>query len=247
VYSNFDLRENKRFKAEAVIWHDNLLPGIFYNAKMYNLSKGGIYFESDQVIYPGEKIYIGIKNTAFSDKKPKDYCRVEIKWRKELQDSFFQYGYGAKFVDASNLLTRKIKWDNLEKKSGRENDLKIEKDPRGHPRKRYRKVLIFTSKNNRYKALISDIGRGGAFILTKHKFNLGQTIQLTIPGYKMDKDVKIKGWIVRRNQNGIGVRFDRRSGLNRRSDLDRRVRWDRREKHRRKDQNQTNRGDQSES
>ena len=243
MHSNADLRKNKRFKAKAVIWHDNLLPGIFYNARMYNLSKGGVYFESDQVIYPGEKIYIGIKSSAFSDKKPKEYFRVEIKWRKELQDSFFQYGYGAKFVDPSNSITQKIKWDNLEKQSVRQTDFKKEKDPRGHSRKPFRKVLIFTSENNKYKALITDISRGGAFILTKHKFNLGQTIQLTIPGYKMDEDVKIKGWIVRLNQNGIGVRFDRRSGLNRRSDLDRRVHWDRRKKPPYKDRTQADRRD----
>ncbi len=45
----FDQRENKRLKCEAIIWHDNLLPEIYYTAKMYNLSKSGVYFESDRL------------------------------------------------------------------------------------------------------------------------------------------------------------------------------------------------------
>ena len=60
----FDKRGNKRLRCEAVIWHDNLLPDIFYNAKMHNISKSGVYFESDQIIYPGEDIYVGLKNST---------------------------------------------------------------------------------------------------------------------------------------------------------------------------------------
>ena len=37
---NSDQRKKSRYKYEATIWHDNLFPEIFYETKMYNLSKG---------------------------------------------------------------------------------------------------------------------------------------------------------------------------------------------------------------
>jgi hypothetical protein len=48
-------------------------------------------------------------------------------------------------------------------------------------------------------------------------------INLVFPATPLKKELKLKGWIVRIDQNGIGVRFDRRSGKNRRGDLDRRI------------------------
>ncbi len=66
VNFNSDQRKKNRYKYEATIWHDNLFPEIFYETKMYNLSKGGIYFESDQTLYTGEKIYIAIKDPSAS-------------------------------------------------------------------------------------------------------------------------------------------------------------------------------------
>ncbi len=56
---------------------------------MYNLSKRGVYFESDQIIYPGEDIYIGLKGPASPINDNKDHIRVEIKWRKELTKRLF--------------------------------------------------------------------------------------------------------------------------------------------------------------
>jgi len=101
-------REKKRHKYEATIWHDNLFPEIFYETKMRNLSQGGIYFESDQTLYAGEKIYVAIKDPAASDNDYKDCVQVEIKWRKILTDSTFQYGYGAQFIDSRNALLASI-------------------------------------------------------------------------------------------------------------------------------------------
>jgi hypothetical protein len=99
VKNNNDQRANRRFKYEAVIWHDNILPDCFYAAKIFNISRSGLYFESDQTLYRGEEIYMGNKNPESSDRHS-EYCtRVEIKWRKDLQDSAYRYGYGAKFLE----------------------------------------------------------------------------------------------------------------------------------------------------
>jgi len=218
----FDQRKNKRLRCEAVIWHDNLLPEIFYNAKMYNLSKGGVYFESDQIIYPEEDIYIGLKDPASSINDNKAHIRVEITRRKDLQNASFRFGYGAKIVNPIDTLAKSIGKAKLRQQRTQGNVFKHKKDPRKHPRKPYRKVMFFASKSKNYKGLISNISRGGAYIITKNIFYLGQMIQLVIPGDKKKKDVKLKGWVVRLSPEGLGVRFDRRTGRDRRGVLDRR-------------------------
>lgn len=220
---NLDQRESRRLRYEAVIWHDNLLPEIFYAAKIYNLSKGGAYFESDQIIYPGEEISLTLKNPASSVEAKKEYLHVEIKWRKDLQNASFRFGYGAKFINPVDTLVKSFDNHRFRKLSLQNSAFKYQKDPRRHPRKAYRKLTRFTSKNRTYQGFITDISRGGAFIVAKSKFSLGQRIHLVIPGGKVNKDVKLTGWVVRLDTRGIGVRFDRRTGRDRRRRLDRRA------------------------
>ena len=218
----FDQRKNKRFRCEAVIWHNNLLPEIYYNAKIFNLSKAGVYFESDQIIYPGEDICIGLKDPASKINDTKDRIRVEIKWRKDLQNTSFRFGYGAKLINPVDPLIKSIDKTKLHRQSTQSNVFNHQEDPRKHPRKPYRKAIFFTSKSKNYNGLISNISRGGAYIITKNKFYVGQMIQIVIPGNKKKKDVKLKGWVARLSPEGFGVRFDRRRGRDRRSVLDRR-------------------------
>ena len=100
---NSDQREKRRFKYEAVIWHDNILPDRFYAARIFNISRSGLYFESDQTLYQGEEIYIANKNPASSGDGSENCTRVEIKWRKDLQESAYRFGYGAKFLEPDNM------------------------------------------------------------------------------------------------------------------------------------------------
>ena len=218
----FDKRRNKRLRCDAVIWHDNLLPDIFYNAKMHNISKSGVYFESDQIIYPGEDIHIGLKNSNSPMHNRQDRFRVEIKWRKDLQNASFRYGYGAILINPINTLVKSLEKLHPGLKNSRQSIGLHNGDPRKQPRKPYRKVISFVSKKKTYKGVITNISRGGAYIKTKHKLFLGQLIQVVIPGDQNRKDVKLKGWVIRLSPDGIGVRFDRRTGRDRRSVLDRR-------------------------
>ena len=109
------------------------------------------------------------------------------------------------------------------------------RDPRKYPRVPYIGPVVFRCGNQKYnKGLIINISRSGVFIETKKQCFFGQPIELVIPYKKIDKRVRIKGWIVRLSQAGIGVTFkqtlERRSGKERRSDLDRRIGLDRRNK-----------------
>lgn len=220
--NNSDQRENKRYKYQATIWHDNLFPEIFYETKMYNLSKGGIYFESDQTLYAGEKIYIAIKDPSGSDNDYKDCVQVEIKWRKILTDSKFQYGYGAQFVDSRNVLLGSIDPESLASDSLPDNGYKSKNDSRQDPRSPYRKVTFFTTQNRNVKGFVTNISRSGAFLVSRYKFTLGQQITLVIPGDKKHSDMKLKGSVVRLSTKGAGVKFDRRTSRERRKGGDRR-------------------------
>jgi len=222
VNLNSDQRADKRYKYEATIWHDNLFPEIFFETKMYNLSKGGIYFESDQTLYAGEKIYIAIKAPSGSENDYKDCVQVEIKWRKNLKDSKVKYGYGAQFIDSRNAFLESIDLSDPGMDSLPKNGYKYGKDSRQNPRAPYRKVTFFTTQNRNYKGFITNISRSGAFIITNYKFFLGQQIMLVIPGGKRHSNMKLKGAVVRLSPKGAGVKFDRRTGVERRKGEDRR-------------------------
>jgi Tfp pilus assembly protein PilZ len=222
VNAKSDQRYKKRYKYEATIWHDNLFPEIFYETKMRNLSQGGIYFESDQTLYAGEKIYIAIKDPSASNNDYKDCVQVEIKWRKILTGSKFQYGYGAQFIDSRNILWEAIDPASLASDSSTDNGYKFKNDSRQEPRAPYRKVTFFTTQNRNYRGFITNISRSGAFLVSKYKFTLGQQITLVIPGGKKHGDMKLKGSVVRLSPKGAGIKFDRRTARERRKGGDRR-------------------------
>ena len=245
-----DRRDNKRYKYDPFIWHTNILPGTFYIAKLSSYSESGIYFETDQSLYPGEKIYIAKKSdSSISTEKEfkriefkwrkdniKSFDEIEIKWRKELKDSFFQYGYGAVFTGSNTNLGKILGNGEVPKHKNGNGNLEYKKDPREITRENYRKAITFSSKNQSYKGMISNISRVGAFIETKNSFSLGQLIHHEIPGDSLFKDLKLKGVVVRIDPNGIGVKFDRRTGHERRTDLDRRRGPDRRARRKRRGQ-----------
>ena len=239
-----DRRENQRFKYEAVIWHNCILPGVFYKARLCNISKTGVYFETNQSLYPGEQIFIAKKSdSSISNRKDitrveikwrndstKGFDHIEIKWRKELKKSDLQYGYGAVFIGSNPNLEKLLDMVAANKKQNGNNNLKAKKDPRELNREDYRKEITFSSKEQSYKGFISNISRAGAFIETESKFSLGQMIRLEIPGDSLFKDLKLKGWVVRLDPEGVGIKFERRTGLERRKDLDRRRGPDRRDR-----------------
>ena len=217
-----DRRNNKRYHFETIILHDTLLPDVFYDAKMYDIGEGGVYFESDQSLYPGEEIYFGLKGSPYSENTEKYFSYVRIKWRKDLTDGSFKFGYGAEFIKTSESLLKILGVAGFGNELPKNKTFQKEKDPREHQRKSYRKVVFFTSQNSKYKGYVKNISRGGAFIITGEKFAIGQILNLVFPATRLKKELRLKGWIARVDENGVGVRFDRRSGKDRRADLDRR-------------------------
>jgi Tfp pilus assembly protein PilZ len=233
--SNSERRYHKRFKYEAFISHDVSSNDIVHPGKMFNFSKGGLYFESDEPIYPDEEVFVGLAtHTEFTDHDTQLLFEVKIIWQQELKDSPYRYGYGGKFLNSSDSFLENPEVVKLEAQTSAQSEFVGEKDSRKYNRRVYNKPLYFICKKLKFKGLVANISRGGALIETDVKFSLGESIQLVVPGGKAGKDVQVKGWVVRICLRGVGVSFERRSGRERRCDLDRRTGLERRGSKRRK-------------
>ena len=110
--------------------------------------------------------------------------------------------------------------------------VKQKQDPRRHPRKPFLKTIFITYNDHKYRGVIKNVSRGGAFIETRAKFLFGEVIELIVPSSGFYKRKRIRGWMVHSGRRGIGVTFkrmfDRRSGKERRHAIDRRIGLDRR-------------------
>lgn len=230
-------RKYRRFEYEAVILHDLLTQQNIFAGKIANFSKGGLYFESDQTMHPGEEIFLKLTKPADEsggDSLPLLPFVVKILWHKSLQGSSFRYGYGAQYLDPEDALVKNMDSAETGKRDRKHHPLIDDEDPRKYPRRTYNKPLAFDYKNQYYRSLVTDMSHGGVFIKTKLKISLGRKITIVIPGSKIRKKSKIKGWIVRRNREGFAVKFDRRAGRDlsarseRRTVSERRAAFDRR-------------------
>ena len=231
-------RRDQRFRYEAHVSLDVPPNDAIHAGKMFNFCKGGLYFESDQKIYPGQDIVVGLAIHAESTGKDAQLIfEVKIIWHKQLEDSLFRYGFGGKFLnshDSSDSLPEAGKIKKPAEQIALPIDFSGEDDSRKHKRIAYNKFLSFSYRNNDYKQVVANIGRGGAFISTKEKFDLGGMLTLFVPGSQSRKEVKVTGWIVRTSPEGIGVSFERRTGRERRNDLDRRTGSERRSRKKRR-------------
>ena len=167
---------------------------FLYRARLANHSRGGLYFETDLLMNPGSKVYIGIQDSThrfFSE----DYGSflVEIIWRKSLTKNLSNYGYGAKVI-----------FDKTQKKVQKDDHVEL-KELRKSPRKPFSKLAYFASGNKYYEGIIKNLSHAGAFIETKTKFSNGDEIKLVVPGLK--KYIQIRCKIIHFNKTGFGVRF----------------------------------------
>jgi len=92
-----DQRDNARFNYEASIMFEHYSSGRYYEGKMLNYSRGGMYIESDFAPTVGSEIFIGIEKSPHT--AGHDVYRAKVMWKKELTDSqsFFFFGIGVKY------------------------------------------------------------------------------------------------------------------------------------------------------
>jgi hypothetical protein len=192
---NFENRNSTRINHTSSLEVKDLRSGNIHNAKMFNYSREGVYFESDSVLNPGMQVYIGIQNSPYASLPDVlEYHRAEIMWRKKLKRSFFRFGYGVKLGSLAN------------KQDLKSNDIKETKNLRKHPRKPYKQSTMFFTKDSVFEGSIKNISSSGVFVVSKKAFEVGQILTLALQ-YKNGKNVKIEGQIVRTDDDGFGVKF----------------------------------------
>ncbi|MCK5206259.1 MAG: PilZ domain-containing protein [Desulfobacterales bacterium] len=197
---NHEKRENVRLDEYRHISVKDLKAGIFHKATMLNYSKNGMYFETDSILQPGAEIYLGIENPSQASFVDEFECKLaEIKWRKKLKKSFYNYGYGIKFISADN--TKELKSGNQREGI----------DSRKHPRKPYSKSVLYAANNQILEGTSQNISLSGIFIKTKEKLSVGQKVILSLPS-KIKKRLKIRGEVVWSTHEGFGVKFLKKMG-----------------------------------
>ena len=195
MIENFDKRDAARSDHISPLQVKDQRSGEIYEARMFNYSYSGIYFESDGIFQKGTKIYICIQNSPYSLLSGiLEYYNGEVMWRKDLERPLFNYGYGIQLVSDS------IKPD-LDY-----NDAKTAKDSRKHPRKPFSRSLRFGTHKGISEGTTKNISASGVFIATEEKLEVGQLLKLNLP-LKKGKTAETIGQIVWLNEEGFGIKF----------------------------------------
>ena len=95
-----DRRESERVKCKKAILHNTNPSDFFYRGEVLNYSKKGLYFESNMDLLPGDDIFILVKKRS---NEVTYSLKVKIIWCKELQETSFDLGYGAKLREKRKL------------------------------------------------------------------------------------------------------------------------------------------------
>jgi Tfp pilus assembly protein PilZ len=186
--TNPENRNNVRIDHRCPITIENIAAGVMHRAKMMNFSDNGLYFEADNLLQPGEEIFVGIDNSPFASSIDTYECyRVKIVWRKKLKKSAFYYGYGAKHT----MDPRQAKLQKADSTGW--NDIR-------------RHQIRFAAKELIFEGFLKNISSAGVFIEAAENFSAGQILTFEIP-LKGNQKAKVKGKVVWSSPNGFGVKF----------------------------------------
>lgn len=192
---NHQKRKHARLDEYRPISVKDLKAGICHKATMLNYCKNGMYFESDSFLAPGAEIYLGIEDSSCASFVDEFECKLaRIIWRKKLKKSFYNHGYGVKFISVDEI---------NEPKCGKQNK---SIDTRQHLRKQYTKSVLYAADNQIAEGRSKNISSSGIFLKTKDKLRVGQKIILSLPS-KAKKGLKIWGEVVWSNHEGFGIKF----------------------------------------
>jgi len=82
-----------RFYYEIPVIIEECATGIYFNARMYNYSLQGMYFESDLSLLSGTRVNVWLSNSAGSSLP--DINFAEVRWCEEIIGAVVLYNYGA--------------------------------------------------------------------------------------------------------------------------------------------------------
>ena len=188
-------RHHERLNHNAIATLESLQNGINENNRMVNCSDNGLYFESDKFLLPGAEVFVRIEDFPPNQTGYYKCHHVKIIWGKRLKNTPYAYGYGAKYVEPYN------------EQNSSETDSDQIKDLRKHPRKYYNKPATFGFENKSYDGFINNISRNGCFIENREFLNIGQILELVIPGTIFNENNMLKVEVMRLSPSGVGVKF----------------------------------------
>jgi Tfp pilus assembly protein PilZ len=196
MVQNLEQRDDARINYKSPVKVEDLESGITHGARMVYYSRKGLCLETNELLHQGAEIYIGIENSPYTSPSFRSYeCyRAKIIWRKKVETAFFKYGYGVRYIFASN------------EEVSQSDDLKGRKELRKHPRQSYSISIRFATQSRLFEGLTKNISPAGVFIKTNDTLNTGQILTLAIP-LKEEQKARINGRVVWSNQVGFGVKF----------------------------------------
>jgi hypothetical protein len=111
--------------------------GIIYKARIVNYSHDGLYIETDWPLQAGTEIYIEMEKSPYASSAFDflDRRQSVILWQTVLQDSFYTYGYGIKYIHDFEEKTPQISVLNETKNAA---------EMRRFPRKHFSNSVYFT-------------------------------------------------------------------------------------------------------
>jgi hypothetical protein len=190
---NPEKRCSARFDHPARITLESFEVGVVQEARMQNFSQSGLYFESDFYLAPGAEIYIGISNSPFTVQPGVYECyRSVIKWRRFLENSAYDYGYGIELMGKADRA--------MKAGEGR--------PARTRPRRPCSIPTLLQDHHRKMRGVIQNASRGGVFIRCAEELQKGQRVVLKIPLKKKQKLITRSGEIVWSDETGVGIKFE---------------------------------------
>jgi hypothetical protein len=86
-------RDCARFYHEIPVIIEECGAGVHFDARMYNYSLQGMYFESDLALLSGTRINVWLSNLPGSSSP--DINFAEVRWSEEIIGAVVMYNYGA--------------------------------------------------------------------------------------------------------------------------------------------------------
>jgi hypothetical protein len=86
-------RDCARFDFELPVIIEECGSGVHFNARMFNYSLQGMYFESDLSLLSGARVNVWLANTAGSSLP--DINSAEVRWCEEIIGAVVLFNYGA--------------------------------------------------------------------------------------------------------------------------------------------------------
>lgn len=90
--TNLEKRDCARFYREASVVIEKCGTGLYYEARMYNYSLHGMYFESDLALVPGTRVNLWLSDLP-EDSLP-EITSAEVRWNEEIFGAVVLYNYG---------------------------------------------------------------------------------------------------------------------------------------------------------